>query len=371
MRNIKFTYLLFLFAVFHFHADAQIIMHIQSFDGEVIEGRLNIPSDNFKQKIVIDVPGSGPFTYETKRKLGRKVFNYHDYFAGEFNKRGMAYFSYSTRYTEPDSAPPHFDRVNKEKFYNYRPAVKIKDLEEIIKFLQKDQRLANCEFILLGWSSGSIIASEVANRELVPVDALFLAGAPSDDVYSTILWQHSGESSMINMRRFFDSDQDGIIQPEEYENGHPSAKARVGGAKFEQLDINHDSVLTTEDFRIKLKPRLQKIRSAIEENNSDWIWNNFFRVGVPWITDHRELEPNKTRLLKLDIPVHIFHGSDDANAPVEDILALEKKAKDLKKSNLHFYIFQQSNHSLDFPVWVLSDSIPHGLKTLFDTAEKL
>jgi len=371
MRKIKFTYLLFLLAVIHFHADAQEIMHIQSFDGEIIKGRLNIPGDNFKNKIVIDVPGSGPFTYETKRKIGSKVFNYHDYFADEFNRRGIAYFSYSTRYTVPDSTPPYFDSVDKEKFYNYTPKIKIKDIEEIIKSLQKDQRLAKCQFILLGWSSGSIIASEVAERELVPVDALFLAGAPSDDVYSTILWQHSGESSMINMRRFFDSDQDGIIGMEEYEKGNPRAKARMGWAKFKQLDMNQDSVLTPEDFRIKLQPRLQQIRSAIEEKNNDWIWNNFFRVGVQWITEHHKLEPNKTRLLNLDIPVYVFHGSDDANAPVEGILKIEKAAKKINKNNLHFFVFQESNHSLDFPAWVVRDSIPHGLKKLFDQVEKL
>lgn len=371
MRNTKFIYLLFLLAVFYFHADAQENKHIQSFDGEIIEGRLNIPDNSFKNKIVIDVPGSGPFTYKTKRKIGSKVFNYHDYFADEFNKRGIAYFSYSTRYTQPDSNPPNFDKVDKEKFYSYTPTVKIKDLEAIIQFLRKEKRLVSCEFILIGWSSGSIIASEVADRELVTVDALFIAGAPTDDVYSTILWQHSGKSSMINMRRFFDSDNDGVIRMKEYENGHSAAKARMGGASFKQLDMNQDSLLTAEDFRIKLQPRLQQIRSAIEEKNNDWIWTNFFRVGVPWITEHRKLEPNKTRLLRLDIPVFVFHGSDDANAPVEGILTLEKEAKDLKKSNLHIFVFQESNHSLDFPVWVLRDSIPPGLKTLFDKAEKL
>ena len=371
MKNIKLACIFLFFGVFHLHTDAQEKKYIQSFDGEIIEGRLNVPDNNFKNKIVIDVPGSGPFTYETKRKIGSKVFNYHDYFADEFNKRGIVYFSYSTRYTQPDSNPPNFDKVNKENFYNYTPTVKIKDLEAIIEFLRRDNRLASCEFILLGWSSGSVIASEVADRELVPVDALFLAGAPTDDVYSTILWQHSGKSSMINMRRFFDSDQDGVIRIKEYEDGHPAAKARMGGAGFKQLDMNQDSLLTAIDFRIKLKPRLQQIRSAIEEKNNDWIWDNFFRVGVPWITQHRKLEPNKTRLLKLDIPVYVFHGSDDANAPVEGILELEKEAKDLKKNNLHIFVFKESNHSLDFPVWVLRDSIPPGLKTMFDKAEKL
>ena len=366
---MRSTYILLFLGVLNIQAHE--IIHIQSFDGEIIEGRLNIPTDNFKNKIVIDVPSTGPFTYETNRKIGSLEFTYHDYFLNEFADRGIAYFSYSTRYTVPDSIPPYFDNVDKEKFYSYTPTIKVKDLEEIIKYLRNDKRLATCRFILLGWSEGSIIASLVADRELVPVDALFLAGTPSDDVYSTILWQHSGESSMINLRKFFDNNKDGIIQRVEYDNGDPRAIARMGGATFEQLDMNQDSVLTAEDFSIMLVPRLQQIIFAIENNDNDWIWNNFFRVGAAWINDHRVLEPNKTRLLRLELPVFIFHGTNDANTPVEGILQLQKAARKIQKSNLHFYIIPESDHSLDFLHWVINNTMPTGIMKLIEQIEKL
>ena len=365
----KITFILFILC--SFQINAQEIIHISSFDGEVIEGRLNFPSAGFKNKIVIDVPGTGPFTYETKRKIGTSiVFKFHDYFANEFVKRGIAYFSYSTRYTVPDTIPPYYDKVNKDKFFSYTPSVKVKDLEEIIKFLRNDRRLDSCCFILLGQSAGAIIASLVAERNLAPVDALFLVGTPSDDVYTTILWQHSGAASMINYRKFFDTNKDSIIQKSEYENGDPRAIRRVGSKKFDELDMDQDSVLTAEDFRLLLQPRLQQILTAIEKNDNDWIWNNFYRIGTQWIKEHRTFEPNKTRLLRLDLPIFIFHGENDANSPVEGINQIQRMAYESQKENIEVFVFPDHGHSLEFLFWVVRDSIPDGLETLFDQAEK-
>ncbi len=255
-------YCLFLLLLSVSQLNSKEIVQIKSFDKEVVEGRLTIPEKDFKGKIVIDVPGSGPHTYENTRSLGKsKVFKYHDYFADEFSRRGIAYFSYSTRHTVPDPSPPDYYKVNKDKFLSYTPLTKVKDLEEIVKSLKNDIRLSSSRFILLGKSSGSIIASLVAERRLVPIDALFMCGTPSEDIYTTIIWQNSGESSMISFRKFFDINKDNIIQENEYINGDPRAITRVGGQKFVQLDINKDSVLTTEDFRLILSSTFA-------------IWNN-------------------------------------------------------------------------------------------------
>lgn len=367
---MRITFILLFLGVVNLQAKE--ILRMPSFDGVIIEGRLNIPAVNFKNKIVIDVPSTGPLTYEIRRKIGRStVFSFHDYFSDEFDKQGIAYFSYSTRYTIPDSIPPNYDKVDKEKFFSYTPSIKVKDLEEVIKFLRKDKRFATCQFILLGWSEGSVIASMVAERKLVPVDALFLAGTPSDDVYTTILWQHSGAASMINIRKFFDSNKDGIIQRSEYDNGDPRARARLGGLTFGQMDMNNDSILTTEDYRIKLQPRLKIILAAVEKKDDEWIWNSYFRIGTRWIMEHRTLEPNKTRILRLELPVYLFHGTNDANTPVEGILQMQKVAQELNKNNLHFFIFPNVDHTLEFLSWVINDTIPDGIKALFDQVEKL
>ncbi|MBD3401383.1 hypothetical protein GF420_00690 [candidate division GN15 bacterium] len=351
---------------------AQEILRIPSFDGVELIGRLNMPSDGFAGKIVIDVPGTGPHTYLNRRKIGRSlVFNFHDYFAEEFNRRGIAYFSYNTRYTQPDTIPPTFDKVNREKFFTYTPSIKIRDLEEIVKFLREDPRLQSSRIILLGQSEGAIIAAQLVANGSVPVDALLLCGTPTEDVYSLIQWQLSGESSMINMRKFFDTNGDSVIQKQEYENGDPRALRRVGGASFANLDVNRDSVLTADDFGMQLQPTLEAITSAIENDDDEWIWNNFFRVGTAWIKEHRTLAPNSERILSLDIPVYLFHGEEDANCPVEGIRRLKERAGVTGKTNIHVYTFAEHDHSLEFLAWAIHGAMPEGLQRLFETADSL
>jgi pimeloyl-ACP methyl ester carboxylesterase len=90
---------------------------------------------------------------------------------------------------------------------------------------------------------------------------------------------------------------------------------------------------------------------------------------VPWIKEHRALEPNRSRILKLDIPVYLFHGSYDANCPVEGVIQIQKKAQELNKQNIHVAIIPECDHTLDFLSWVVTKSVPEGLKTLFDCIE--
>ena len=339
---------------------------------EPIVGRLSLPPAGFKNILVVDVPGSGPNTYENRRRIGRTTeVRYHDLFAAEFARRGVAYFSYNTRYTEVDeNTPPTFDRVDKAKFWTITPAEKTQDLESIIRHLRKDPRLASCRVLLLGWSEGSIIASLVAERKQVPIDGLFLAGAPADDVYSTILWQHSGEASMINLRKFFDTDKDGRITRAEYESGDPRARARVGDKTFDDLDVNRDTALTADDFRLILKPRLQQILSAVERQDDDWIWTNFFRVGARWIQQHREVEPNRTRIPRLDLPVFLFHGTNDANCPVQGAIDIGNRARERGRTNLSTFIVPDHDHSLEFVAWAVTGNLPQGLHVLFEQVER-
>lgn len=366
MRTI---FIILIFSCINLHA--QEIVKITSYDGEIIEGRLNIPPTNFTNKIVIDIPSSGPHTYENMRRVGRSTeFKVHDYYSNEFSKRGIAYFSYSTRYTVPDSIPPYYDRVDKEKFFAYTPSIKLKDLEEVIKYLRNDERLASSQILLLGWSEGAILATLAAERQVVPIDAIFIAGTPHEDVFKTILWQLSGEAAMILFRKFFDINGDGIIQRSEYEEADPRAIARVGGQSFDELDVNRDSVLTAEDFKILAQPRLQEILTAIDNNDDEWIWNSFFRVGTKWIKEHRDLEPNSTRIMKLDLPVYIFHGTDDANTPVAGIMKMKDQAQLMGKNNLHFFIFPDHDHNLEFLSWVVRQSMPEGIEAMFDQVEQ-
>lgn len=161
-----------------------------------------------------------------------------------------------------------------------------------------------------------------------------------------------------------------MIQRVEYENADSRAIARVGGQRFEQLDIDQDSVLTIEDFRLALQPRLQEILAAVERKDDEWIWNSFFRVGTQWMAEHRTIEANKTRILRLDIPVCLFHGRNDANTPVEGILQLQEAALRQKKNNIRVFVFDDHDHTLEFLAWIVQRSMHEGLNVLFDEIEK-
>jgi len=129
-------------------------------------------------------------------------------------------------------------------------------------------------------------------------------------------------------------------------------------------------VLTADDFRLILKPRLQQILSAVERQDDDWIWTNFFRVGARWIQQHREVEPNGTRIPRLDLPVFLFHGTDDANCPVQGVIDIGNTARERGRTNLRTFIVPDHDHSLEFVSWAVSGSLPEGLKILFDQVER-
>jgi len=52
---------------------AHEIITFTSYDGVDFKGRLHYPAEHYQQKLVIDVPGSGPHTYLNRRKIRRSI----------------------------------------------------------------------------------------------------------------------------------------------------------------------------------------------------------------------------------------------------------------------------------------------------------
>jgi len=346
------------------------------FDGETVEGKLSLPPTAAKiQEIVIFVHGTGPATYDNHRKFGQLEFNYLDYFADEFNRRGIAFFTYNKRGVTRGETPPSFEKIDRDKYRKVVPSVEVRDIAAYISTLRRDKRLRNAKVILLGWSEGTTLASLAAQDKTNRVSALFLNGYLNDNLADVIKWQNNGGSSMVNLRAAFDTDKDGAISRAEYESTEKNPAAFRTGAmqntKFEQLDLDKDASITTADFAALLKPRYDAIFAAIERGDDDWIWNNYFHVSTAWLKEHFALEANKDRLLRLKLPIYIFHGTADANTPVEGVYDLRKRFDRAGKKNLHEYIFAGHNHDLNFVDWVLRKEMPDGIRKMFETAEAL
>ena len=108
--------------------------------------------------------------------------------------------------------------------------------------------------------------------------------------------------------------------------------------------------------------------AKINNNEGSWIWKNYFRVSIPWLRAHFALEPNKTRLLRVDIPIYLFHGKDDASVPVESVYDLEERFHACRKTNLKTFVFDKHNHDFNFQDWIATGNYSEGLQKLFKTS---
>lgn len=352
------------------------ILKIPLFDGSSVEGKLHLPPGNERVKsIVIYIHGTGPGTYDNRRRFPSGVVNYFDPFGEEFNRRGVAFFTYSKRGVTFGDEPPFYDKVDRERFRQVIPSIEVKDIASMISTLRKQPRLKKAKIILLGWSEGTVLAAIAAEDKRNNVNAVFLNGYVHDNMSEVIKWQNAGGSAMVNLRSVFDKDKDGKVSRAEYESDEKAVAgyraSRLRNAKFEQLEQNKDDFIDVADFAIIQAPRYKQILDAIEKGDEDWVWSNYFRISIPWIKEHFALESNKDRVLRLKIPIYIFHGEDDANCAVEGVRDLRKRFDAAGKKNLHEYIFASHNHDLNYADWVIKKEMPAGIKKMFEVAETL
>lgn len=323
------------------------IRHIQLRDGEETIGRLCLPDDEVKA-IVFCIPGTGPSTYLSKRQ----GFNFYDELSDGFCEQGLAFFSYNRRGCSNGELPPLFTDVDSVKYARYTPLQEAEDVEAMIAALMKDHRLKNSKIILYGMSEGTMIASLVAERGKVRTNALLLHGYAHENMYDIIQWQNEGYGLMVLVNSIFDKDADKRVNKEEYECSDKSLTSQRSflfqNMSFDSLDLVKDGFIDIQDIQKMRKPFRDYFMKCVEENNYQWIKNNYFNITPQWFKAHFKLEPNKTRLLRVNVPIHIFHGTEDANVPVESVRDLQERFKACNKSNLTVHIFEKHNHDLNF-----------------------
>jgi len=347
------------------------IMTITLSDREEITTRLCLPEKGQMNTIVVVVHGTGPHTYLVRRQ----GFNYYDIIANGFCEKGVGFFTYNRRGVDLGETPPWFDEVDSLKHTKYLPHIEADDIETMITHLKKDERYKHCKIILYGVSEGTIIASMVAERGKVKIDALFLHGYAHDNMFDVIKWQNTGEGVMIMANSIFDKNGDKAIDREEFEADDPTIAAYRSylfqNQPFETFDVVKDDVIDIKDWRAMREPFQELLMTKISENDGSWVWNNYFRITIAWCREHFELEPNKTRLLRVDTPIYVFHGKEDAAVPVESVYDLEVRFKTNNKSNLKTFVFDKHNHDLNVQDWFTKKEYSEGLQKIFDTSAEI
>lgn len=339
-------------------------------DGEKITARLCLPENPVKT-IVFCIHGTGTNNYLNKRG----TFNYYDAVAEGFCSHGIAFFTYNRRGVDVGDTPPLYNKIDTVKYAKYQPVTEAEDIESMLTELRRDKRFKTNKIILYGISEGTIIASMVAERKKVKIDALFLHGYAHENMYDIIKWQDEGNGVMIMANSIFDQNGDNAISREEYENKEKIFSSYRSylfhNNPFDSLDVVKNNFIDIEDIRKIRMPFHDELMRRISENDWLWIRNNYFNITPKWFKEHFALEPNKTRLLRVNIPIHIFHGMDDANVPVEKVYDLQSRFNVCNKNNLTIHVFEKHDHDLNFLCWLIDKKWSEGYQKLFECAMEL
>lgn len=344
-------------------------------DGETVQARLCLPEQGEVKTVVVIVHGTGPNTYLNKRP----GFNYYDALAEGFCQQGVGFYTYDRRGCRVGDKPPMFVEVDSVRYNTYTPQNDALDVEAHVASLLKEKRFRHCKLLLYGISEGTMIAPLVAERGKVRVDGLLLHGYVNENMYDIIRWQHKGYGGLMVINEVFDKNDDKAVSRAEYEAAElaPYRTAYLQDVPFDSLDVVKNERYDIDDVEFVRKQinfdgeRMDKIATGDQK----WIWDNYmggvFPLTIAWFRQHFRLEANKTRLLRLDLPIHIFHGTHDGSVPVEGVYDVADRFRACGKTNLTTHIFERHNHDLNFLQWLTAKTFPQGLQAIFDTAAEL
>lgn len=344
---------------------------LSAYDNYALDVRLCLPDTGTVQKIVLFVNGSGPMTYKTKRqKPDGTFFYYFDIWADEFTKRGIGFCSYSQRGVVDGDTPPFFSEIDDAEYKKYRPHNSVIDVESIVSYLNAEY--ISAKIILLGWSEGTIIAPLVAERGNANVYALMLAGYCNENLKDTLIWQLSGNTTLIFLRRLFDYDKKGYITRSDFDEDRYGARKNLGELTFEKLDADSDDMITLSDVAQIEKEHLLNLLNAIENDDDEWLKNNHdVRLTSAWFKEHFALRPNKEVLPKLDLPIHIFSGEYDNMTPMQHALDIDAEFNRLGKNNLTLHTFENHDHDLNCVKYIVKNEFSEGFTAIFDTVDDI
>ncbi len=343
-------------------------------DGVSFDAMLTAPEGE-PRGTVIFVNGSGPNTYNDKYRLpGQPVRNYHDIYAGELTKRGIAYCRYSTRgVTDGDDPESNFKQIDEKLYRTYLPHNSVSDVLRLIGYVK--ERYPGKPVMLLGASEGTIIAPLAALRS-DDVAGLFLYGYAGENLMDIFRWQHSGEASLLTYRRYFDYDRKGYITREEVEEDRYGVREHLptefSERTFEEIDVDGDGKITAPDCAAAFgePEHLRKLMKAVRRGDDRWLKKNRgILMTSAWLREHAELEPTREVLPRLEIPIHIFAGDFDTSTSISYAQDAEKRFRELGKKNLTVHYFKEHDHGLNVAYYMSTgkwDSCK-GLLCLFDT----
>jgi uncharacterized protein len=339
-----------------------------SHDGYPMFGKLTVPDSGGRHGVVIYVQTAEGMTVDMKRRNGRGgTFNYFDLYADKLPEMNVAFFRYEGRGIRMGDEPPRYERIDWEIFNTGTLENKVRDILSAVEVVKKQPGIDASRIFLMGASEGTLLAAEAASRAPKQIKGLILYGVISSNMRETFKFIVS-DGGYMAYRGFFDTDKDGKISKAEFEADPRKYRERVfQNIGFSTFDINGDGFWTVDETRALSKPLLDAVEKENYEVLNRWA-KTAAGVSTPkdWFKDHFAHKPMWAFLSQVDGPVGLFQGALDTSVPIDGVRNLQEQAKKAGKTNMHFYYFENLDHSLGIGGYFVSGNLPEGHKAIFE-----
>ena len=343
------------------------VIRFAATDGTPLEGKLTVPADaKGPFPVVYHLHGAGPRNYDNpvaqyKDADGQlRLYRYYDFYSHELARRGLAFFRMNKRgcTIEPSGQP----RIDRSVFSKATPSVLLDDYANGLDALRGRKEIDPKRIVLSGQSEGTRLGPQLALRSPPGILGIALAGYAADNTRDTVVWQNS-VGPWRNIQKLIPAAADGTLTRAEYDAAVKQDASIPSKLPFASVDRDADGVVTAADMVRINRPRLDAILKAVDEGNDDFLWQVVLNLSSAYLREGWDGESNYVTLLKLNIPLAIFHGELDGTTRVEGVRETEAAFRAAGKTNLAVHIYPGHDHYLN---WTLQTSANGGPKPYQD-----
>ena len=359
-------------------APGERIVIVRTADGLSLEAKLSLPGAiGAPAAAVLFLPGAGPWTFDRPlvypdfAKLDdmlpdMRVYNYCDFYARELSARGIGFFRMNKRgcgIVRDEQGHPR-EICNRSLFAQATPSVLLEDYKAALRTLKQEAGVDAQRIVLLGASEGTRLAARLAAECPDGVRAVVMLGYAGDNTRDTLTYQNT-IGPWRNVAKLFDTDNNAQITRAEYDEVvRLKGKALAQALPFAELDRNRNGTITPNDMNHR--PRLDQILRAVDHRDDDYLWDNLLQLSSAYLLEDWDSPPLHQTLLRLKLPLAIFHGKDDGACRVECVLETQQAFRKAGQTNLTIHIYPKTNHDLDWTQFLKDEKPPAAFRDVFE-----
>ncbi len=354
------------------------LLNVRTADGLSLEAKLTFPREHAGPvPVVFFLSGAGPWTFDrpliypdlehlNDSMPQMKVYNYCDFFARELASRGIGFFRMNKRgcgIIRDEQGYPR-EIVNRSVFSKATPSVLLADYRAALQLLRRQRDVDPNRILLLGASEGTRLAPRLALAEPAGVVAVALVGYSEDNTKDTLVWQLT-VGPWRNIAKIFDANDDQKVSRSEYDEVVRLKGSMVSDAlPFNGLDRNRDGVVTPDE--LNQRATAQQILKAVGQRDDEYLYEKVLCLSSAYCLEEWEAPPTHQTLLRLDLPIGIFHGENDGSCRVEGARQAAEALQRAGKTNLNLRLYPKTDHDLNWASLLRDGKSPAAFNDLFE-----